>query len=67
MLKIKAKNAMGIFREIMGRIDMIEVKGDSVEHLFFVRTGIKQLLDGAEIVDTSPEKDKKEDAIKDGG
>lgn len=65
MLKIKTKNAMGIFREIMGRIDLVEVRGESVEHIFFIRNGIKQLVDGMEIIeDEADEKKKVEEVSK---
>lgn len=60
-LKIRNPKARGIFGEIMARLDMIEVRGDSVEHLFLVKTGMKQILESVEeIPDEEKEKEVKE-------
>lgn len=34
-----------ILVQIYNRTGMIEVKGDSVEHLFFIRLAVKEVLD----------------------
>jgi hypothetical protein len=56
MLKIKNHQARLIFGEILDKLDKIEVRGDSVEYLYIVRVGLKQITDSLEEI---PE-DKKE-------
>lgn len=60
MLKIKHPNARMIIGEILSRLDMIEVRGESVEQLYIVKTGFKQILDTIEEI---PE-EKKEEKMK---
>jgi hypothetical protein len=38
-------NTKGLLGEIMTRINLIEVKGDSTEQLFYVRLGLKELVE----------------------
>jgi hypothetical protein len=48
MLKIKNHQAKLIFGEILDKLDKIEVRGDSVEYLYIVRVGLKQITDSLE-------------------
>ena len=59
--KIKNPKTKEIFLEILNRMDLVEVKGQSVEQLFMIRMGIKQLIDNMEAV---PEEDKKQEVDK---
>ena len=62
--KIKNPKTKEIFLEILNRMDLVEVKGQSVEQLFLIRMGLKQLIDNMEAIpDDEKEKqgiDKKE-------
>lgn len=48
MILIKREDAKNIMLEIIKRLSEVEVRGDSVEHLFMARIMIKQLLDASE-------------------
>ena len=48
MILIKRDDAKALLVEIMKRLSDVEVKGDSVEHLFMARVILKQVLDASE-------------------
>lgn len=48
MILIKRDDAKALLLEIMRRLSDVEVKGDSVEHLFMARVILKQVLDASE-------------------
>ena len=48
MILIKRDDAKALLVEIMKRLSDVEVKGDSVEHLFMARVILKQVLDVSE-------------------
>ncbi len=52
--KLKNPKAKEIFAEIIGRMDFVEVKGESVEQLYMIRMGIKQLIQSMEVVNDDP-------------
>ena len=58
MILIKRDDAKALLVEIMKRLSDVEVKGDSVEHLFMARVILKQIIDASE--------DYKEDVKKEG-
>lgn len=43
--KLTKENWQNILMQIYTRAGMVEVKGDSLEHLFFVRLALKELMD----------------------
>lgn len=57
-IKINREDAKNLLFEIMKRLSDVEVKGDSVEHLFMARVILKQIIDASE--------DYKEDVKKEG-
>ena len=60
MLKIKHPNAKNLIGEMFSRLDQIEVRGESVEQLYVVRTAFKQLIESIEeIPDETKEEEKK--------
>jgi hypothetical protein len=66
MLKIKNHQARLIFGEILDKLDKIEVRGDSVEYLYIVRVGLKQITDSLEeIPDDKKELEEKKPIPKD--
>lgn len=65
MFKIKNEKAKLIIGEIFSRIEFVEVRGDSVEHLYYIKTGLKQIFDSLEEI--KEEKPKEENKIKEGG
>jgi hypothetical protein len=48
MIIIKREDAKNIMIEIIKRLSEVEVKGESVEHLFMARVMLKQLLEASE-------------------
>ena len=58
MILINREDAKNLLFEIMKRLSDVEVKGDSVEHLFMARVILKQIIDASE--------DYKEDVKKEG-
>lgn len=63
--KIVNPKTKEIFLEILNRMDLVEVKGQSVEQLFLIRMGIKQLIDNMEAL-PDDEKEKQEIDKKEG-
>ena len=63
--KIKNPKTKEIFLEILNRMDLVEVKGQSVEQLFLIRMGLKQLIDNLEPI-PDDEKEKQEVDKKEG-
>lgn len=45
MLTITKENWQNILLQIYQRSGMVEVKGESLEHLFFVRLALKEIID----------------------
>jgi hypothetical protein len=46
--KIKNPKIKQIFSEILGRMDLVDVRGQSVEQLFMIRMGLKQIIESLE-------------------
>lgn len=58
MIIIHNKKAEEILSEINARLERLEVKGDSVEHLFYIKLGMRQLFENSE--QRNEDSDKKE-------
>lgn len=55
MYAITKENWEGILVQIYQRAGLVEVKGDSLEHLFFVRLALKEIIDS--VVEIPEKKD----------
>lgn len=57
-------NAKNILGEVITRLGLIEVRGDSTDQLYFVRLGLKQIMESIQEV---PDDEKKETQKEEGG
>lgn len=48
MILINREDAKNLLFEIMKRLSDVEVKGDSVEHLFMARVILKQVIEASQ-------------------
>jgi len=48
MLVVREKTAKNLFIEMANRLDLVEVKGDSVEHLFRIKMALKKIVESIE-------------------
>ena len=48
MILINREDARNLLFEIMKRLSDVEVKGDSVEHLFMARVILKQVIEASQ-------------------
>jgi len=55
---IKEKDADKLFVEIVKRLDKLEVRGDSVEHLYLIRLALKKIIESIEEPKEQKEKEK---------
>lgn len=58
MFIIKEKDADKLFVEIVKRLDKLEVRGDSVEHLYLIRLALKKIIESIEEPKEQKEKEK---------
>lgn len=66
MVIIKHKAAKSVLLEILGRLQEIEVKGDSVEYLYIAKLGVKQILDSLDELPDKNVKAESQDEKKEG-
>ena len=57
MILIHREDAKNLLFEIMKRLSDVEVKGDSVEHLFMARVILKQVIDSSQDYKEEPKKE----------
>ena len=57
MILINREDAKNLLFEIMKRLSDVEVKGDSVEHLFMARVILKQVIDSSQDYKEEPKKE----------
>jgi len=53
-------NTKNVLGEVITRLGLIEVRGDSIDQLFYVRAGLKQIIDSIQEV---PDDEKTDTSI----
>lgn len=62
--KIKNEKTKLIVGEILQRLELVEVKGDSVEHIYIIKKGLNQIFEKVEEVEEDSDKDRRAEEIK---